>query len=115
MLEHKIQVKVSGVNGIRDPEGNIGYKIDFVEVKQRPPMVMMTPPDVPEEIGQVMVQVSKGLQTIMPGGASKEYELQKVTIILTVEELEAFDLKPYPNQIYELTISPGNLHFRKVD
>jgi len=27
MMERKIRVKVSGVKGIRDPEGNIGYKI----------------------------------------------------------------------------------------
>ncbi len=114
MMERKIRVKVSGVKGIRDPEGNIGYKIDFVEVKEKPPMVMMTPPDVPEEIGKVMVQISKGLQTIIPGGRFREYELQKVTLILTMEELEAFELKPYPNQIYELTISSGKLQFRKV-
>jgi hypothetical protein len=47
----------------------------------------------------------------MPGATSTDYEQQKLTLILTSEELESFRLKPYPNQMYELTISDGVLQF----
>lgn len=114
MIDSKVQVKVSSVRGIRDPEGLAGYRIDFVEIRKKPPMVMMTPKEVPKEIGRMVVQISKGIQKSIPGGRVKEYELQKLSLTFTDEELEAFQIKPYPNQIYELTITEGNLTFKEV-
>jgi hypothetical protein len=62
----------------------------------------------------MVVQITKGMQRVLPGGNAKEYELKKLTLILTAEELEAFKLKPYPNQLYEMTISDGTLYFTLV-
>ena len=98
---------------MKDVEGREGYQIDFVEVRQRPPMVTMTPTEIPEEISQMVIQISKGMQQVLPGGDAKDYELRKLTLILTAVELESFNLKPYPNQMYELTISEGNLSFKE--
>ena len=109
----KVRVKVSSVRGIRDFEGEEAYLIEFVEVRERPPMVVMTPTSVPNEVKNIVMQISKGLQTALPG-ASKGYELRKLIVKLTAEELEAFGLKPYPNQVYEMNISRGKLSFKKV-
>ncbi len=114
MLSSRIRIKVQSVKSMKDVEGREGYQIDFVEVRQRPPMVTMTPTEIPEEISQMVVQISKGMQRVLPGGEAKDYELRKLTLILTAEELEAFRLKPYPNQLYELTISDGSLYFKDV-
>jgi len=114
MISSKIRLKVQSVKAVRDVENRETYQIDFVEIRQRPPMVMMTPTELPEEIGQMVVQISKGVQRALPGGNAKEYELRKLTMILTAEELEAFKLKPYPNQVYELTITDGALHFKEI-
>ena len=114
VLSSSIRLKVQSVKSMKDVEGREGYQIDFVEVRQRPPMVTMTPTEIPEEISQMVVQISKGMQKVLPGGDAKEYELRKLTLILTAEELEAFMLKPYPNQLYELTISEGNLSFKEI-
>ena len=114
LIGSKVRVKVSSVKGVRDLEGREGYRIDFVEVREKPPMVMMTPTEVPKEISSMVVQISKGIQQVVPGGSVKEYEMQKLTLTLTTEELEAFEIKPYPNQIYELVISKGNLYFKKL-
>lgn len=114
MISSKIKLKVQSVKAVKDAESQQSYQIDFVEIRRKPPMVMMTPTELPEEIGQMVVQISKGVQKVLPGGDSKEYELRKLTMILTAEELEAFELKPYPNQIYELTITSGALNFKKV-
>jgi hypothetical protein len=107
-------LKVSSVKGVRDPEGREGFRIEFVEVRDKPPIVAMTPTSVPKEISQVMVQISQGVQSVIPGGNIKEYELQKMAFTFTSEELEAFQLKPYPNQVYEVTISEGNIAFQKI-
>lgn len=114
MLSSRIKLKVQSVKSVKDVEGREGFQIEFVEVRQRPPMLTMTPTEVPEEISQMVVQITKGVQKVLPGGGSKEYELRKLTLILTAEELEAFRLKPYPNQLYELTISDGVLSFKEI-
>ena len=114
MLSSTIKVKVQSVKAIKDVEARDGFQIDFVEVRIRPPMMTMTPTDLPQEIGHMVVQITKEVQRVMPGGNAKEYELRKLTLILTAEELEAFNLKPYPNQFYELTISNGSFSFKEL-
>ena len=114
LLTVKIKLKVQSVRAIRDPEGRECYQIDFVEIRPKPPMMIVTPQEIPEEIGQMVIQISKGLQRVLPGADVKEYEVRKLTLILTHEELEAFNLKPYPNQLYELTITDGTLHFKPL-
>ena len=112
MISSKIKLKVQSVKSVKDPENREAFQIDFVEVRSRPPMVMMSNPEVPEEINQMVVQVTKSFQGIMPGGTSRDYEQRKLTLILTGEELESFNMKPYPNQIYEVTITDGTINFR---
>jgi len=114
MIGSKVRVKVSSVKGIRDPEGREGYRIEFVEVRERPPMVISTPTEVPKEVSSMVVQITKGIQNAIPGGTGKQYELQKLTLTFTSEELEAFELAPYPNQTYELKVSKGNLSFTRI-
>ncbi len=101
------------MKAVRDPENREAFQIDFVEVRSKPPMVMMSNPEVPEEINQMVVQVTKSFQGIFPGAQGATYEQRKLTLILTGEELESFGMKPYPNQLYELSISEGTLSFRE--
>ena len=102
------------MRSVRDAEMRECYQIEFVEVREKPPMVMMTPQEVPREISDMMAEIGRGIQQIMPGGQAREYELKKITIIFTADELEAFALKPYPNQVYELGLGSGTLYFREI-
>ena len=77
-------------------------------------MIMMSNPDVPNEINQMVVQVTKSFQGIMPGSQETTYEQRKLTMILTGEELESLNMKPYPNQLYEMIISDRSLSFNQV-
>jgi hypothetical protein len=114
MISSRIKLKVQSVKAVRDPENKEAFQIDFVEVRSKPPMVMMSNPDVPEEINQMVVQVTKSFQGIMPGSQGNTYEQRKLTLILTGEELESFNMKPYPNQLYELSITGGQLSFKEL-
>ena len=109
-----VRLKVSSVRAVKDVEMRDCFQIEFVELREKPPMVMMTPQEVPKEISDMMVEISRGIQQVIPGGQLQEYELKKMTLILTLEELEAFKIKPYPNQTYELTISDGTLVFKET-
>jgi hypothetical protein len=113
MISSKIKLKVQSVRAVKDPENREAFQIDFVEVRTKPPMVMMSNPEVPEEINQMVVQVTKSFQGIIPGTHSNTYEQRKLTLILTGEELESFNLKPYPNQAYVLTITDKKLSFEE--
>jgi hypothetical protein len=113
MISSKIRLKVKSVKSVKDPENREAFQIDFVEVRSRPPMVMVSNPEIPEEINQMVVQVTKSFQGMMPAAGS-HYEQRKLTLILTGEELESFNMKPYPNQIYELTITGGQLNFKET-
>ncbi len=114
MISSKIKLKVQSVRAIKDPENKEAFQIEFVEVRSKPPMVMMSNPDVPNEINQMVVQVTKSFQGIMPGTQETTYEQRKLTMILTGEELESLNMKPYPNQLYELIISERNLSFKQL-
>jgi len=114
MISSKIKLKVQSVRAIKDPENREAFQIEFVEVRSKPPMVMMSNPDVPNEINQMVVQVTKSFQGILPGTQETTYEQRKLTMMLTGEELESLNMKPYPNQLYELVISDGSLNFKQV-
>lgn len=102
------------MRSVKDPENREAFQIEFVEVRSKPPMVMMSNPDVPNEINQMVVQVTKSFQGIIPGSQETTYEQRKLTMILTGEELESLNMRPYPNQIYELVISEKTLSFTQV-
>jgi len=114
MISSKITIKVQSVKAVKDFEGRECFQIDFVEMRQRPPVMMVNNPDVPDEIGQMVVQVTKSFQNMMPGMGSRDYEQNKLTLIVSGDELESFKLKPYPNQLYELTITDGSLQFKEI-
>ena len=114
MISSRIKLKVQSVRAIRDPENRDAFQIEFVEVRSKPPMVMMSNPEVPEEINQMVVQVTKSFQGILPGTQETTYEQRKLTLILTDEELESLNMRPYPNQLYELVISEKSLNFRQL-
>jgi hypothetical protein len=107
----KTRLKVSSVSSVQDPDGKSNIRIILVEEHVRPPPVAAMPQSAPREISNVFFQVQKGIQRVLPKGLTK---LQKVVLVFTSDELEAFHIKPYPNQTYEITISDGNLRFKEV-
>ena len=114
MISSKIKLRVQSVRSVKDPENREAFQIEFVEVRSKPPMVMMSNPDVPNEINQMIVQVTKSFQGIIPGSQDTTYEQRKLTLILTGEELESLNMKPYPNQLYEMVISDKALSFKQI-
>lgn len=114
MISSKIKLRVQSVRSVKDPEKREAFQIEFVEVRSKPPMVMMSNPDVPNEINQMVVQVTKSFQGIIPGSQDTTYEQRKLTLILTGEELESLNMKPYPNQLYEMVISDKALSFKQI-
>jgi hypothetical protein len=114
MISSRIKLRVKSVRAVKDPENREAFQIEFVEVRSKPPMVMMSNPEIPEEINKMVVQVTKSFQGILPGTQDNTYEQRKLTVILSGEELESLNMKPYPNQLYELIISDKSLNFKSI-
>ena len=113
-LSLKTRLKVSSVNSIQDPEGRENIRIIFVELHTRPPSIAMMPQNTPKELSGIVFQVQQGLQRVMPKELLK-HRFQKVVLVFSPEELEAFNIKPYPNQVYEILIVDGALQFKKIN
>jgi hypothetical protein len=107
----KTRLKVLSVSSIQSPDGKTNVSITFVQEQSRPPSVGMTPQSTPKPISNVVFQVQKGIQKVLPRRTARS---QKIVLIFTTEELEAFNMKPYPNQTYEITISDGKLQFKEI-
>jgi hypothetical protein len=114
MISSRIKLRVQSIRAVKDPENREAFQFEFVEVRSKPPMVMMSNPDIPEEINQMVVQVTKSFQGILPGTQETTYEQRKLTLILTGEELESLNMKPYPNQLYEMIIRDKSLSFKQL-
>lgn len=112
-LTLKARLKVSSVNSVIDPEGKENIGITFIQEYAKPPMVSAVPQDTPKQISNVIFQVQQGIKKALPRGARRS-QMKKIVLMFTPEELEAFSIKPYPNQIYEITITKGNLFFTKI-
>ena len=109
----KTRLKVASVSSIQDPDGKENIMVTFVEERTRTPMVAMVPQNVPKEISSVVFQVQEGIQKAMPQGL-RNIQFKKIVLVFTSEELEAFQVKPYPSQIYEVAIFDGALQFKNV-
>jgi len=114
MISSRVKLKIKSVRALKDPENREAFQIEFVEVRSKPPMVMMSSPEIPEEINRMVVQVTKSFQGILPGVQETTYEQRKLTLILTEEELESLNMRPYPNQMYEMTISDHTMSFKQI-
>ena len=110
-IQVKTLLKVSSVSSVQGRNGKENVKITFVEESARPPPMVAIPQNVPKEIGSMVFQVQKGLKQVLPQGLTR---LQKIVLVFTPQELDAFKMKPYPNQIYDITIGEGNLQFKEV-
>jgi hypothetical protein len=62
MISSKIRVKVQSVKAVKDPEGGEAYRIDLAEVRMLPPPMAVSSPEVPDEITQVVSQVTMSFQ-----------------------------------------------------
>jgi hypothetical protein len=62
----KARLKVSSVSSVLNPDGQQCVKIIFIEEHVRPPPLAVMPQNAPREISNVVFQVQKGIQRVLP-------------------------------------------------
>jgi len=105
------RVRVQKIESIRDPEGNLGKRIELIEDRVIPRFAVR--PSTEE--ARVVQDVVKALQEQVPMFTTQtQFALPKMILFLTEREYEELDIDFDVNQIYELELSGQAIRFRKV-
>lgn len=105
-----VRVRVQRIESIRDPEGNLGKRIELIE-EHRIPRFAIKPRTEEARMAQDIVQV---LQQQLPVLTTKpQFAFPKVILFLTEQEYEKLGINFDVNQIYELELSDETIKFKK--
>lgn len=106
-----VRVRVQRIESIRDPEGNLGKRIELVEERVIPRFAIQ-PKTEEARIVRDVVQV---LQQQMPMVRTQaQFAFPKIILFLTEQEYELLGIDFDVNQTYELELSGQAIKFRKA-
>jgi len=106
-----VRVRVQRIESIRDPEGNLGKRIELLEDRVIPRFAIKPQ----SEEARMAQDVIQALQQQMPMMAPQsQFALPKLILFLTEQEYERLDIDFDVNQIYELELSGQAIKFRKA-
>jgi len=106
-----VRVRVQRIESIRDPEGNLGKRIELLEDRVIPRFVIK-PQTEEARMAQDVVQALQQQLPIMPQQA--QFGFPKIILFLTEQEYERLGVDFDVNQVYELELSGQTIRFRKA-
>jgi hypothetical protein len=106
------RVRVQKIESIKDPEGNLGKRIELIEDRVIPRFAVRPATEEARMIQEVM----KNLQQQLPMLATQttQLALPKMILFLTENEYEKLGIGFDVNQIYELELSGQSISFKKA-
>jgi len=106
------RVRVQKIESIRDPEGNLGKRIELIEDRVIPRFAVRPA----TEEARMVQEVMKSLQQQLPVLATQktQFALPKMILFLTENEYEKLGIDFDVNQIYELELSGQSISFKRA-
>ncbi len=106
------RVRVQKIESIRDPEGNLGKRIELIEDRVIPRFAVR--PETEE--ARMIQEVMKSLQQQLPVLATQktQFALPKMVLFLTENEYEKLGIDFDVNQLYELELSGQSIRFNRA-
>ena len=106
------RVRVQKIESIKDPEGNLGKRIELIEDRMIPRFAVRPATDEARMIQEVM----KTLQQQLPMLANQttQFALPKMILFLTDNEYEKLGIDFDVNQVYELDLLGQSISFKKA-
>jgi hypothetical protein len=106
------RVRVQKIESIRDPEGNLGKRIELIEDRVIPRFAVR--PETEE--ARMIQEVMKSLQQQLPLLATQktQFALPKMVLFLTENEYEKLGIDFDVNQLYELELSGQSIKFKRA-
>jgi len=106
------RVRVQKIESIKDPEGNLGKRIELIEDRMIPRFAVRPATEEARMIQEVM----KNLQQQLPMLANQttQFALPKMILFLTENEYEKLGISFDVNQIYALELSGQSISFKRA-
>jgi len=107
-----VRVRVQRIESIRDPEGNLGKRIELLEDRVIPRLVIKPQSEEARMAQDIMQAIQQQLPMMAPQQA--QFAFPKVILFLTEQEYERLDIDFDVNQVYELDLAGQAIRFRKA-
>jgi len=106
------RVRVQKIESVKDPEGNLGKRIELIEDRVIPRFAVRPA----TEEARMVQEVMKNLQQQLPVLATQttKFALPKMILFLTENEYEKLGICFDVNQIYELDLSGQSISFKQA-
>jgi len=106
-----VRVKVQRIESIRDPEGNLGRRIELIEERMVPKFAIQ-PATQEGKLVQEVMQALKQQFPMIP--VRTQFSFPKIILFLTEDECEKLGIDFDVNQIYEIELEGQAIKFRKA-
>jgi hypothetical protein len=107
-----IRVRVQKIESIRDPEGNLGKRIELIEERVIPRFAIK-PATEEARVAQDVIQALQQQMPMLPV-AQTQFSLPKLILFLTEQEYDKLGIVFDVNQIYEIELSDQAIKFQKA-
>lgn len=105
------RVRVQKIESIRDPEGNLGKRLELIEDRVIPRFAVRPA----TEEARMVQEVVRTLQQQLPMLTKQtQFALPKIILFLTEREYEKLGIDFDVNQIYELDLSGQAIRFKRT-
>jgi hypothetical protein len=105
------RVRVQKIESIRDPDGNLGKRIELIE-DRKIPRFAVRPSTEEARMVQGVVQALQQQIPMFP--ARTQFSIPKMILFLTEQEYEELGINFDVNQVYELELSDQAVRFKKA-
>jgi len=105
------RVRVQKIESTRDPDGNLGKRIELIEDRQVPRFIVR-PQTEEAKVVQDVLQTLQQQMPMFPGRV--DFAIPKIILFLTEQEYEALGIDFDVNQVYEIKLENQTLRFTKV-
>lgn len=106
-----VRVRVQRIESIRDPEGNLGKRIELLEDRVIPRFIIKPQTEEARMAQDIMQAIQQQLPVIPQ---QTQLGFPKIILFLTEQEYERLGVTFDVNQIYELELSGQAIRFRKA-
>jgi hypothetical protein len=104
------RVRVQKIESIRDPEGNLGKRIELIEDRVIPRFAVRPATEEARMVQEVMKSLQQQLPVLAP--QRTQFTLPKMILFLTENEYEELGINFDVNQLYELEMSDQTIKFK---
>lgn len=106
-----IRVRVKRIESIRDPEGNLGKRIELIEDRVIPRFAIQPATEEARMVQGVVQALRQQLPMVSP---QTQFSLPKLILFLTEQEYDELGIDFDVNQVYELEMSDKTLKFKRA-